>query len=322
VPLNDENRETFSSAWGAPVPSAPGLSTVPMVQAMERGEIDFLYNLGGNLLAVLPDPKRVVTAFQKTRFRIHQDIVFNTSTVLEPGEAILVLPAQTRYEQRGSGTSTNTERRVRFSPEIPGHPQVGECRPEYEIPCQVVSAAFPARKEQLSYPDAQAIRDEMGRLMPLYAGIEKMSKAGDWIQWGGPRLFADGKFATDSGRARFTPVQAVEIPVPEGAFYLTTRRGKQFNSIVLKTEDRVQGGKARDDLLISAEDLRELRMRDGDRARVRSEIGEFLVTLRENPVRPGMVQAYWPECNVVIGQRLDPRSEEPDYNAVVWIERL
>lgn len=321
VPLNDENRAKFADYWGHPIPAEPGMTTLPMVQAMERREIDFLYNLGGNLLAVLPDPKRVETAFANTRVRIHQDIVFNTSTVLEPGEIILVLPAQTRYEQRGGGTSTNTERRVRFSPEIPGHPQVGECRPEYEIPCQVVAAAFPDRAGALTYADAQGIRDEMGRTMPLYAGIEKMSKAGDWIQWGGPRLFADGSFGTPDGRALFTPVQAVEIIVPDGAFYLTTRRGKQFNSMVLKDQDHVQGGKARDDLLISASDLASLDLDDGQRAKVRNQTGTFLVTLRKSEVRPGMVQAYWPECNVVIGQRLDPRSEEPDYNAVVWIER-
>jgi predicted molibdopterin-dependent oxidoreductase YjgC len=321
VPVNDENRARFAEHWGAPIPDSAGMTTLPMVQAMERGEIDFLYNLGGNLLAVLPDPKRVESAFSRTKLRIHQDIVFNTSTVLEPGETILVLPAQTRYEQRGGGTSTNTERRVRFSPEIPGHPVVGESRPEYEIPCQVVAAAFPERATQLNYADAQAIRDEMGRTMPLYAGIEGLRKAGDWVQWGGERLFSDGRFATPDGHARFTAVEPIEIVVPEGQFYLTTRRGKQFNSIVLKDHDPVQGGQARDDLLICAEDLRALGMKSGDRACVRNDVGRFTVTLREACVRPGMVQAYWPECNVVIGQRIDPRSEEPDYNAAVSIER-
>jgi hypothetical protein len=35
-----------------------------------------------------------------------------------------------------------------------------------------------------------------------------------------------------------------------------------------------------------------------------------------------VLQAYWPECNVVIGRRIDPRSEEPDYNAPVRVERV
>jgi molybdopterin-dependent oxidoreductase alpha subunit len=143
IPLTEENLQRFEGYWKTTLPRTPGLTTMRMVERMDQGGIDFLYNLGGNLFAVLPDPAWVADAYSKVKLRIHQDIVFNTSTVLEGADTVLVLPAQTRYEQRGGGTSTNTERRIRFSPEIAGHPQVGESRPEYEIPCQVVMAAFP-----------------------------------------------------------------------------------------------------------------------------------------------------------------------------------
>lgn len=323
IPLTEANLARFEEHWKAPLPRAPGISTMRMVERMSEGGIDFLYNLGGNLFAVLPDPAWVGEAFAKVKLRIHQDIVFNTSTVLEGADAILVLPAQTRYEQRGGGTSTSTERRVRFSPEIPGHPQVGEARPEWEIPCQVAGAAFPDRLGQLSYRDAGDIRREMGVTMPLYAGIEALAKAGDSFQWGGAVLCGDGRFpGMPEEKARFTVLDPPRIEVPEGAFYLTTRRGKQFNSIVIKDHDPVQGGRARDDLLISEADLGRLGLRDGDRARIVSEIGTMHVTLHRSDIRPGVLQAYWPECNVVIGRRIDPRSEEPDYNAVVRIERL
>ena len=55
---------------------------------------------------------------------------------------IVLLPAQTRYEQRGGGTSTSTERRIRFSPEIPGHPTIGESE-GIEIPGLVAVSAKP-----------------------------------------------------------------------------------------------------------------------------------------------------------------------------------
>ncbi len=321
VPTTEENIAHFEAVWGHALPRHRGKTTIPMVDAMARGNIDFLYNLGGNLLAVLPEPEKLRSAYARTAFRIHQDIVFNTSTVIEAGETILVLPAQTRYEQRGGGTSTSTERRIRFSPEIPGHPQVGECRPEWEIPAAVAAAAFPEKSGALGWVDAGDIRREMGAVIPLYAGIENLAKAGDWIQWGGERLFADGIFSTPDGKARFTVVHPVKIEVPEGAFYLTTRRGKQFNSIVIKDHDPVQGGRGRTDCLMNAADLCVLGLKSGDRARLRNETGSMDVVVREEQIRPGVVQAYWPECNVVIGTRIDPRSEEPDYNAVVWIER-
>jgi molybdopterin-dependent oxidoreductase alpha subunit len=322
IPLDDASAAAFEAHWGHPIPRAPGLTTMRMVEAMGRGDVDLLYNLGGNLLAVLPDPAWVADAFARTRVRIHQDIVFNTSTVLDPGELVLVLPAQTRYEQLGGGTSTNTERRIRFSPEIPGHPTVGEARPEWQIPCQLAMAAFPALRDALDYPTSQPIRDEMARTIPLYAGIDTLRKAGDWVQWGGPLLCDDGTFpGMPDGRAAFRVAEAPRVEVPEGAFYLTTRRGKQFNSIVIKDHDPVQGGRARDDVLVSAEDLSRLGMADGSRAVLVNDVGRFPCTLRRADVRPGVLQAYWPECNVVIGRRLDPRSEEPDYNAPVWVER-
>ena len=323
VPTTEANIQRFEALWQRPLPRHAGLTTMRMVEAMTDGNIDFLYNLGGNLFAVLPDPAWVADAYSKVKLRIHQDIVFNTSTVLEGGETILVLPAQTRYEQRGGGTSTSTERRVRFSPEIPGHPTVGESRPEYEIPCQVTMAAFPETTAQLTYPSSREIRAEMAVTMPLYAGIEAFTKAGDWIQWGGQLLCTDGRFPGMPGeRARFTQLAPTRIEVPEGAFYLTTRRGKQFNSIVIKEHDGVQGGKRRDDVLISAADLAKLGLADGDRARARSATGAMDITLRQADIRPGVLQAYWPECNVLISRRIDPRSEEPDYNAVVRLERV
>jgi len=323
IPLTEENLQRFEGYWNTTLPRTPGLTTMRMVERMDQGGIDFLYNLGGNLFAVLPDPAWVADAYAKVKLRIHQDIVFNTSTVLEGADTVLVLPAQTRYEQRGGGTSTNTERRIRFSPEIAGHPQVGESRPEYEIPCQVVMAAFPGTTEQLSYRDASDLRREIGATVPLYAGIETLSKAGDWIQWGGEQLCVGGKFpGMPEEKARFTVLEPRHIEVPDGAFYLTTRRGKQFNSIVIKDHDPVQGGKKRDDLLISAADLAKLGLTDGIRARVVSDIGKMEVNLREADIRAGVLQAYWPECNVLIGRRIDPRSEEPDYNAVVRIERI
>ena len=63
--------------------------------------------------------------------RIHQDIVLNSSTLLDARQGVLVLPAQTRYEQKSGGTSTTTERRIRFTPEIPG-PRIAEARAESE----------------------------------------------------------------------------------------------------------------------------------------------------------------------------------------------
>ena len=47
-----------------------------------RGEIDFLYSLGGNLLETMPDRAYMREALSRVRLRVHQDIVLNTSALL------------------------------------------------------------------------------------------------------------------------------------------------------------------------------------------------------------------------------------------------
>ncbi|MGH9556522.1 MAG: hypothetical protein ACRD2Y_11945 [Terriglobales bacterium] len=53
---------------------------------------------------------------------------------------------------------------------------------------------------------------------------------------------------------------------------------------------------------------------------MRSNVGEFCGRARPADIREGNLQAYWPECNVLIERRYDPVSNEPDYNAVVDVE--
>jgi len=78
----------------------------------------------------------------------------------------------------------------------------------------------------MDWPNLQSCR-----AIPLYAGIEKLSKEGDNLQWGGPTLFANGKFATPDGTAHFSTVAPKQRRAPQGMFYLSTRRGKQMRSV-------------------------------------------------------------------------------------------
>ncbi len=119
------------------------------------------------------------------------------------------------------------------------------------------------------------------------------------------------------GRARFTPLAPPEVDLPEGWFLLSTRRGKQFNSMVHAERDPMIGAR-RDDVLISAEDAMRLGLRDGHPLLVRSEAGSFRGRCKVARIKPHNVQMYWPEANVLIRQGIvDPESGMPDYNALV-----
>jgi molybdopterin-dependent oxidoreductase alpha subunit len=318
--VNADTAAEMARLWGHPVPSGKGLSTGPMVEAAYDGRIDFFYSLGGNLQATMPDTAWAEQAMRRVAVRVHQDIHLNSAMLLPAGELTVLLPAQTRYEQKGGGTSTSTERRIRFTPEIPGHPQVGEAKPEWWIPGAVVAAARPELRGAFAWPDAADIRREISETMPIYAGIERLANAGDSVQWGGPLLCKDGVFdKMEGGRARFTCLDPPKTVIPPGRFLLTTRRGKQFNSMVFDAADKVQGGVSRGDVFVRREDADALSLRDGDAIVVRNERGAMAATLRLADIAERCVQAYWPEANVLIPRAWDPISEEPDYNAFVEI---
>ena len=320
--VNDESARRFSNLWRHPVPSKPGLRVPEMIEAASKGELNFLYSIGGNLLETMPDRNFIARALEKVAVRVHQDIVLNSSMLLDAEQAVLILPGQTRYEQRGGGTTTNTERRIRFTPEIPGH-QIGHSLPEWEIPAIIGRHAMPNGDLLFPYEDPQSIRDEMSRVIPIYQGIEKLNKEGDHLQWGGPYLHKAGHFSSmPNGRALFSVLNPPDRRASAGKFYLATRRGKQFNSMTFGAADRLMGAKSRDIIFISPEDAQELELADGARVVVRSDTGEMNAVIQIAPVKSGTVQAYWPEANVLISRRTDPVSGEPDYNVEVSIEKI
>ena len=316
---NAEDRRRFETLWGHALPAWKGHRTLQMLEAAHRGELDLLYSLGGNLLETMPDRAYMGEALSRVGLRIHQDIVLNSSALL-PARTVLLLPAQTRYETPGGGTATSTERRIRFTPEIAG-PRIAEARPEWEIPVRVATAARPALAPLLAWRGTADIRREMAQAMPLYVGVEDMTREGQWVQWGGERLHVDGFTHMPGGRARFTPVPVPRIEIPAGSFYLTTRRGKQFNSMAQGERDFLMGSEGRSDVLMNPADASRLGVREGDRVRLRSEVGEWVGVARLAPMKERHLQTYWPETNVLIPRRFDPVSGEPDYNVLVTAGR-
>jgi molybdopterin-dependent oxidoreductase alpha subunit len=316
---HEEDRRRFEALWDHPLPAWRGHRTLQMLEAAHGGAIDFLYSLGGNLLETMPDRDYMEAALSGVRLRVHQDIVLNTSSLLA-GPMVILLPAQTRYETPGGGTATSTERRIRFTPEIPG-PRIADARPEWEIPVRVAVAARPALAARLGWRGTAEIRREMAAAMPAYAGVEALDREGQWVQWGGPRLHAEGFTRMPGGRARFSVVPVPRIEIPAGHFHLTTRRGKQFNSMAQKQRDSLMGSRRRDDVLMNPADASRLGVRDGDAVRLRSETGTWTGVVRLAPMKERHLQAYWPETNLLISRRFDPVSGEPDYNAMVTVER-
>jgi predicted molibdopterin-dependent oxidoreductase YjgC len=319
APVDPDGARELADLWGFAVPPHPGRTAPEMIEAAEGGDLDVLWSSGGNFLEVLPDPPRVEAALERVPLRVHQDIVLS-SQMLVPGDDVILLPVATRYEQEGGGTETTTERRIVFSPEIPR--RVGEARSEWRLFADVANRVRPDLRPAFSWPDNQALRTEIAEVVPLYAGIETLSTTGDAVQWGGRHLCVGGVFPTPSGRARFTALAPPSSLVPAGQFTVATRRGKQFNSMVLAETDPLTGAR-RDSVYIDEADAGALGLGEGDVVRLRSAVGEMVGRLKVVRLPARTLQVHWPEGNVLIadGPSLrEPHSRVPDYNAVVTLE--
>ena len=104
--------------------------------------------------------------------------------------------------------------------------------------------------------------------------------------------------------------------IAEDGLRLSTRRGKQFNTMVHNEIDPLTGA-ARDSVFVSDADADRLGLADGAPVLVRSRHGELHALVHRAPLRPGNVQVFYPEGNVLLpGGRRD-RSGVPDYNTTV-----
>lgn len=320
--VNEPNAARFSELWGFPVPSRPGLMTTEWLEAAARGELQGLYCIGGNFLETLPQPARIGEALGRIPLRLHSDIVLTTQMLVEPADTVYLLPARTRYEQEGGGTETTTERRVIFSPHLAGH-EIGQAREEFRMLAELARAVKPEGSERLELQDTPAIRRDIARAVPAYAGIEKLEKQGDQFQWGGPRLCEGGQFPTSDGKGHFVPVRPPQLGrAPDAArFMLATRRGKQFNSMVQRERDPLTGAD-RDHVFVSRQDAERLGLRQDERVLLRSRHGEFRGRVFLADVAPGTLQGHWPEVNGLIAPGIiEPGGGVPDYNAEVELVR-
>jgi molybdopterin-dependent oxidoreductase alpha subunit len=319
VTVSEESARDLSALWGFKVPSTAGITAPEMVLAAERDELDVLYLDGSNFLDVMPDPQRVEAALSRVPLRVHQDIVL-TSQMFIDGDDVILLPAATRYEQEGGGTSTTTERQIAFSPEIVSAP--GEARSEWRIFSDIAVRMNPTLAPHFSWTDNKSLRAEIAQVVPMYAGIETLSKTHDAIQYGGRHLCEGGEFPLPNGRARFTTLAVSPPTVPEGSFFLSTRRGKQFNSMIFNEIDPLTGA-TRDAVYIDSRDAAVLKVVQGDRVLVRSDVGSMNALVKIVALPSRSVQVHWPEGNVLIDAGInEDASRIPDYNAVVTIEKI
>jgi assimilatory nitrate reductase catalytic subunit len=216
---NEHHREVVQSFWQSPyIANKEGLKAVELFDAIHDGEIKALWIMATNPAVSLPNSNKVRTALEKLEFLAVSDCIRNTDTTRY---AHVLFPAQTWGERDGS--VTNTERRI--SRQRAFLPTPGQVRPDWWIISQIARhMGFEAAFDYQSPADvfrehatlsSQGIDNKRDFNISALAGIseEEYDKLLP-IQWpvtstsssGTARMFTDGSFFTESGKAQFIPI--------------------------------------------------------------------------------------------------------------------
>ena len=302
----EENRAKFASAWGVKdLPATPGLTSVELFEAADKGDLKGMYIMGENPVLSDPDALHVTHVLGNLDFLVVQDIFMTETAML----ADVVLPAASFAEK--DGTFTNTERRVQrirkaVEPE-------GDAKADWEIFSLVATAmGYP-----MNYYSAGEIMDEIAQVTPSYAGISYARLEQGSLQWPcptsdhpGTKFLHSGKFAR--GLGKFHPVEYVtpdEVPDLEYPLVLNTgRRLYHYHTgTMTQRTGALEVAYPEEYLEINSADANKIIVSNGDKVKVTSRRGSVEVVARVTDiVTPGLVFASFHYPEVAINQLTNP----------------
>jgi ferredoxin-nitrate reductase len=338
-------RAVVERHWGlAPgaIAPRPGRSALEIFEGLARGEVRAVWIIATNPAASMPDLDLVEKALRQADLVVVQDAYHPTETTRF---ADVLLPAAQWPEK--DGVMTNSERRLTRLPKLVEPP--GEAWPD-----SVILTRFAWEmgwKEAFAAVSAEEIFAEFAALTagtPCdYSGVThaRLDREGP-LQWpvpaadhpGTTRLYADGRFPTPDGRARFLPVEPVEVAEPADDDYplvLTTGRVRDHWHTLTRTAHAPALARRTPEPLLelNARDARRLGLRDGDFVEVASRRGKAVVqcrvteTIREGtcflPFHWGRRFGFYKSANNLTLSARDPRSQQPELKAcAVRVRRL
>jgi predicted molibdopterin-dependent oxidoreductase YjgC len=282
----------------------------------------------------MPNLDLVRRALHRAELVIVQDAYNNAETLRF---ADIVLPAAQWAEQ--DGTFTASDRHTTLLNKAVDPP--GDALPDWRL-VQAV-ARYMGYGEQLPYQSAAEIYDELRRTTrgghPFdISGISHERLRNGPVQWpcpadehpGTPRLYADGRFATPDGRARFRPAEFAppgELPDAVYPFWLTTGRVlEQWHSRtrtgqVAKLNHKETGSY----IEIHPDDAAQLDIADGEQVHLYSRRGGCTATARcSTDITRGVLfmPIHWQDGNPnwATSPILDSISKQPELKAcAVWL---
>ncbi len=312
---NDKLKELY----GFDPPQEKGLNCTEAAEAIVRGDVRAMVQLGGNLVRSLPDHGRLLPAWRKQRLTVQIETKLNKSCLVH-GEKSFILPCLGRIEvdqQNGKQQAVTMEDSTACIHGSSGYatPASSELRSEPWIIAALAKGTLPGNPRvpwDAWVADYSRIRDAIERTYP------KMFKDFNKRMWqpGGfhrPLAACYRQWNTRTGKANFISPANLTADIKTDSersdiFQLTTFRSQgQFNTTIYSDRDRFRGiHGTRMVLFMNQNDITRLELKEGDIVGLKTAVGDDAerrvggLRVHAYNIPEGCVGGYYPECNPLV----------------------
>jgi formate dehydrogenase alpha subunit len=325
---DDASGRKFEQAWNIEpggLNRRLGLTTTEIMSAIAPGGVRALHIMGENPMMSEPNLNHTRHMMEQLEFLVAQDLFINESGAY----ADVFLPAASWAEKEG--TFTNTDRRVQRVRKAL-EPR-GQARADWQIICDLAERIEKklgrSRSAFWAYQSPDEVLEEMGRVVPEYAGVKYRRIEKQGIQtpvWddnhpGTPFLFPE---TFPRGRGKFFDVEyipSVEMPDEEYPFILTTGRLlEHWHGGTLTRHSKLDDLYPQARVEINPADGARLKIEDGQTVRVSSRRGTVVLRAwltQRTTVGVVFIPMHFAEAaaNLLTIDALDPLAKIPEYKA-------
>ncbi len=330
VKLREEIKTALEKLLGRSLDLPPGYHTRHLIEAAERGEVDTLICLGGNLYGANPDSQQAKEALGKI------DTIIYLSTKPNLGHFhglaktnTIIIPVLNRFENPHKTTVESGNNYVRLNDEGQTHLKDADLIAEVDFLTQLAGRLL--GDSPVNWPalkDTHYVRQLIARTIPGYEKIADIDDTKEEFTISG-RILTEPVFKTPSGKARMftTPLPDLTLPTAEDfgisapqslvLALMTGRSYSQHNTVVYKIGDKYRGMPHRNCILINRLDGEKAGFKEHDRVTVAGDAGKLEgIEVIYGAVRPGAGIMFYPEVNVIFRGKMEERSGTPAYKRV------
>lgn len=309
----------------------PGYDARSLVEAAEAGRVDTLLCLGGNFYAANPDLTQAKGALGNI------DTIAYLATKPNLGhfhglarQNTLLLPVFNRFENPHKTTVESGNNFVRLNDAGETHLKEADLVAEVDFLTEIahrLHGSSPVDWRRLK--DTRYVRQLIAQTVPGYEAIGTIDDTLEEFTIGG-RIITEPHFPTDSGRAKMQTPDLPTLTLPSKQDFgasestrgtvvaLITGRGYgQHNTVVYRTADHYRGMPHRHCILMHPEDVAQAGLENHQRVTVQGDAGTLEnIEIICGAVRLGAALMFYPEANILMAAKIDPKSQTPAFKRV------